>query len=269
MVAVLIGFPLAAQVEEEGTDTTPDTTRVNVGKTEILIIDHSKSKEAEYYVDEGDTIFPHRKKRHEAHWAGIDFGFSMLMDNSFQNKFHDHPYWKNDPARSQVWNINFLEYKFDIAREYFGFTTGLGFSFTSVAFNNNYVLQETPDTLFAEIDTVYTYSKNKLRASYLTLPVLFEINTHAEARKSFYFAFGVVGGVRLGSSVKRKGEFDGKEFTQKQKGRYSLNAFKLDAAIRLGYSDWGAFANYSLLPLFDDGKTMPVYPLTFGLSYNF
>jgi hypothetical protein len=37
----------------------------------------------------------------------------------------------------------------------------------------------------------------------------------------------------------------------------------------MGYGSWGAFASYSLMPLFDAGKTTEVYPLTFGLSLNF
>ena len=90
-----------------------------------------------------------------------------------------------------------------------------------------------------------------------------------DADKSFYFATGVVGGIRMTSKIKRKGELDGKEFVQKEKGTYSLNPFKLDAAVRMGYGSFGVFANYSLLPLFDTKKTIEVYPLTFGLSMNF
>ncbi|MEJ6615423.1 MAG: outer membrane beta-barrel protein [Crocinitomicaceae bacterium] len=57
-----------------------------------------------------------------------------------------------------------------------------------------------------------SYTKNKLSAAYLTVPLLFEFNTKAKSSKSFYFAFGVVGGVRIGSTLKRKGEFEGEKF---------------------------------------------------------
>jgi hypothetical protein len=248
-----------------------DTTKMRLKNKEILIIDIEEDdgpgKDERFVIKNGDTI--RKKKRSEGHWAGIDFGFNLLMDNNFDNSFTDYPYWKNDAAKSQVWNINFAEYKFNFGTPYVGLTTGLGLNFTSVAFNDNFVLQETPDTLFATIDTVYSYTKNKLKASYLTVPLLLEFNTNANSHKSFYFAAGVVGGVRLASKVKRKGEFDGKDFVQKEKARYSLNAFKLDALVRLGFSDFGVFASYSLLPLFEDGKTAPIYPLTFGLSVNF
>ena len=67
---------------------------------------------------------------------------------------------------------------------------------------------------------------------------------------------------------KRKGEITGEKFVQKTKGAQGLNAFKLDALVRFGYSHWGVFASYSLLPLFDTDKTIAVYPLSFGLSIN-
>jgi len=244
-----------------------DTTRINLKDKEILIIDH---QEDSIIIEDGDTVrVEYSKPRPEAHWAGVDFGVTMLMNSSFGTNFPSDPHWQNDAARSQVWNLNLLEHKFNIAHEYFGITTGLGFSFTSVALKNNYVLVDSPDSLYAFMDTVNNYSKNKLKAAYLTVPLLLEFNTNLDSDKSFYLAAGVVGGVRLTSKTKRKGDLNGDKFTLKNKGTYSLNPFKLDAVARLGYGDFGVFANYSLLPLFDNGKTSVVYPLTFGLSLNF
>ena len=235
-----------------------DTTRFNIKNKEIIIVE----------VDGDETTEP-KKKHSEAHWAGVDFGVSILMNPNFETSFPNDSHWQNDAAKSTVWNLNIAEYKFNVAKHYFGITTGLGFNFTSVALKNNYVLVDSPDSLYAYMDTVNNYTKNKLKAAYLTVPLLLEFNTNADSDKSFYLATGVVGGLRLTSKTKRKGEINGNTFTDKDKGTYSLNPFKLDAAVRLGYRDFGIFANYSLLPLFDTGKTSEVYPLTFGLSLNF
>lgn len=254
-------------------EKTPDTTRVNMGKMEIILVDHSKEEMDDSEDADIDTVNAEPsdsdRKKYEAHWAGLDMGFGMNLNNAMGTSFDANPYWENDPARSMTWNLNILEKKFAIAKQYVGITTGLGFSFTQMAFRDNYVLQHNSDTLFAVIDTVNDYSKNKLRANYLTVPLLIEFATNEDADKSFYLAAGVVGGVRLSSKIKREGEFDGKDFKQSVKGIYGLNSFKLDALVRLGYGDWGAFASYSLMPLFDTEKTVEVYPLTFGLSMNF
>lgn len=276
-LSFLLTVPVIAQDEpmDAPKDGLPDTTRMTVGKKEIIVISHDEDlDEEDIRIVDGDTVIVKKKKRSEAHWAGIDFGFSMLMNSNFENKFPQNPYWQNDAAKSQTWNVNLLEHKFNFGTPYVGLTTGLGMSFTSVAFKNNYILTtgydaSGSDTLFAVIDTVNDYSKNKLKASYLTVPLLLEFNTNMDSDKSFYFAAGVVGGVRMTSKVKRHGEFDGKKFEFKDKGRFGLNAFKLDATVRMGYSDFGVFASYSLLPLFDKDITADIYPLTFGLSLNF
>jgi hypothetical protein len=289
LVMVLFAAPVFAQeeVEEQENNTTeevvieeevvfeeegsgdPDTTRMNIGSREVIIITKGGGDEEEFDIEFDEDEPTKRSNKSEAHWSGVDFGFSMMMNENFQTSFPSHPYWENDAARSQVWNLNLLEHKFNFGTPYAGLTTGLGFSFTQVAFKDNYLLNSSVDTVFATIDTVNVYSKNKLRASYLTVPLLLEFNTNADADRSFYFAAGVVGGVRLTSRVKRVGEFEGREFKEKIKGSYGLNSFRLDAAARIGYGNWGVFANYSLLPLFDNGRTVEVYPFTFGLSLNF
>lgn len=285
LALLLFAVPVFAQeeTEEQGGETTeevvfeekgsgePDTTRMNIGNREVIIITKSDGESEEYDIDfDEDQEEPSkRSNRSEAHWSGVDFGFTMLMNNNFENSFSNNPYWENDAARSQVWNLNLFEHKFNFGTPYVGLTTGLGFSFTGIAFKDNYVLSSNADTVFATIDTVNVYSKNKLRASYLTVPLLLEFTTSAGSDNGFYLAAGVVGGVRLTSRVKRNGEFEGREFKERIKGNYGLNSFRLDAAARFGYGNWGVFANYNLLPLFDDGRTVDVYPLTFGLSLNF
>jgi hypothetical protein len=36
----------------------------------------------------------------------------------------------------------------------------------------------------------------------------------------------------------------------------------------MGYNNWGLFATYGLTSLFKENKTVGVYPLRFGLSFN-
>jgi len=261
-------FTTVALFAQEAETNKADTTRINLGDTELIIVDKRGKSEEDFdaEINEEDPI--KKEPESNAHWAGVDFGFSVLLNNDMEGKFPNNPYWQNDAARSQTWNLNLFEHKFKIAQNYVGITTGLGFSFTSVAFRDNYLIRNTPDTLYATTDSL-VYSKNKLKASYLTIPLLLEFNTNNDEDKAFYLAAGVVGGVRIGSKVKRVGEVNGSDFKEKLKGTYGLSSFKVDAALRLGYADWGFFANYSLMPLFDTQKTVEVYPLTFGLSYNF
>jgi hypothetical protein len=256
-----------------------DTTRMKIGNIEIVNIKDStftvhrvKSSKCDR-EEESDTIdaspSEEEAEKNEAHWAGFDLGVNMLMNNQFQSSFPSHPYWVNDPAKSFNFSWNIMEHKFSLYKHYVGITTGLGLNFTQYGFKNNYVLTDSKDSIYAVLDTINHYSKNKLRASYLQIPLLLEFNTNADADKSFYLAAGLVGGLRMSSKTKKVIENGGKSIEQKTKGAYSLNAFKVDATVRMGYGDWGAYATYALIPIFETGKTVAVHPFTVGISRNF
>ncbi|MES2798511.1 MAG: outer membrane beta-barrel protein [Bacteroidota bacterium] len=272
-LAALLSGPILAQ-----NDSLPaDTNRIDLGKVEIIIIDHREivKVDSSMVLKEGEEPKDgHKKKsmkdwmtRPQAHWAGLEMGFGINMNSDFGTDFQNNQYWENDPAESMQWNWNILEHKFKIYKNYVGITTGLGFNFNQMAFKDNYVLQVNADTLFAVVDTAQTYTKNKLRSNYLTIPLLLELG--GKKGNGFYFATGVIGGIRLSSKIKRQGEIDGKNFREDERGVYGLNPFKLDATVRLGYSWFGLYANYSLVPVFDKDKTVAVHPLTFGLTANF
>ena len=173
LIALLfLGFGSYAQEETEVIESIPeseitetDTMKMKFGKTQVLVISKSsgeeESSEDEEDVDTKEEEEPReRSRKSEAHWAGVDFGFSILLDDKQDNAFTDHPYWKNDAAKSQVWNLNIIEHKINFGTPFVGLTTGLGFNFTSVAFKNNYLIQSSTDSVFAVMDTVNIFSKN-------------------------------------------------------------------------------------------------------------
>ncbi len=266
-----------AQNEEE---KETDTTRINLGETEVLIINTKKGKVVvDANTSPADTIDASPDKEddedspsHDGRWAGVDFGVTMLMNPAFQASFPNDPIWENDPAKSFYWNINIMDHRFNIYKNYVGITTGFGINWTQVGIKNDYMLFEkssTSDSLYYAVDSLNHYSKNKLRGTYLQIPLMLEFNTNEDQDKAFYFAAGVIGGVRVGSALIQKVDRDNFDNKQKTKGTFGLNAFKADATVRMGYGNWGVFANYALIPLLDTDKTSEVHPLTFGLSMNF
>jgi hypothetical protein len=246
---------------------TPDTTRFSIGTSKIIIIN---PKGAEVKI-ESDTVNAEPDEEElndiEAHWSGLDFGPTLLLNQDMKASFPNDPQWENDPGKSFSWSWNVLEHKFPIYKNYVGITTGLGINWTQIGLKQN-VLQNTVDSLFATTDSVNVFRKNKLRAIYLTAPLMIEFCGNEGGDEGFYLAAGVIGGVRIGSSVKTVTEGDSKT-KQKSKGTYGLEAFRLDAALRMGFDNWGVYVNYNVIPLFDTEKTAAVHPLTFGVSLNF
>ncbi len=247
----------------------PDTTRMTIGGKEIIIV---SPKGSDISVIE-DTIdaSPNEEEWNEikAHWGGLEFGPTILLNDNMKSSFIDQPYWENDPARSFAWNLNFAEHKFKIYKNNVGITTGLGINWTQIGLRQ-YRLQETDSAVFGVYDSVVTYKTNKLTGIYLTAPLMLELCSNEDADdRGFYLSMGIIGGVRIGSNTKYKVEDDKSELNGKTRGAYGLSAFRADAAVKLGYGSFGLFANYGLIPLFDTDKTVAVHPVTMGLTWNF
>jgi hypothetical protein len=207
------------------------------------------------------------ENKFQGHWQGMDFGTSVLLNTQGQPSFSKQPFLENDPAKSFYMNLNLFERKLPVFKHYVGLTSGLGFNWTSVGVKFDKTLNANADSVWTTIDGVNHYDKNKLRASYFTIPLFLEFNTNADPDKSAYFMAGVVGGIKLSSKFIQKLENEKVDINNKTKGEYALNPFKLDASVRFGYKSIGAFASYSLLPMFDTKRVEKAYPLSFGLSW--
>ncbi|MBU2019025.1 MAG: PorT family protein [Bacteroidetes bacterium] len=279
LLAVISFSNIWAQVEEkteeeeviiiEPNENDPDTIQFRVGKSKVIVINpKSDPKSTKPGVIDTIDAAPKKYRNSEAKWGGLEFGYNVNTNAAGGTSFQGYRYWENDPAKSVYFNLNIFEKKFDIIKEYVGITTGLGFNFNSFGLKNNYELVDTVNMVYGKIGNS-EYTKNKLKASYVQVPLLVQFNTNADNEEGFYLAAGVIGGARMTSKLKRKGSIEGKEFEEKKKGTYGLNPFKLDATARIGYKNIGAFVNYSLMPLFETQKTVGVYPLTFGATFGF
>ena len=209
------------------------------------------------------------RKLYDAHWAGFDLGTLVLMSDFFKTEFAANDYWKNNVARSSAFNFNFFDYKFPIFKQYLGLTTGLGWNVSTIGLNKNYDIVHTTDTIYAVSNSIQTYRVNTLNVQYLTVPLLLEFATKKEQKKSFYFAAGVIGGVRIFSNTRKTGKFNnGDRFDLNVRSKYNFAPFTLEATVRTGYGPIGLFATYNLNTLFKEGKTVAVYPLRTGITFN-
>jgi TonB family protein len=247
----------------------PGSTDTSLATRTVMNIPISFDLEGEGVFDDSD------EPKYDAHWAGFDLGFvSMFRLNEqtssrFDTDFGTNDYWQIDPVKSLAINVNFLEYKFPIFKQYLGLTTGLGYGLTSLGLRNNYLIQHSNDTVFCVSDTIQSYKTSSLTMHRFTLPLLLEFATKPGAKKSFYLAAGVIGAWRFASTSNQTGKYaNGDKFNNTTSSRFNLQNFSLDATIRAGFGIFGAFAEYSLTPLFNKGSTIAIYPIRFGITIN-
>lgn len=271
MLATGLSFGQVEEVPPPDENEPIDTTRFKVGSTEFLIINNdtltsgngkNENCDEEECYDKNDLTY----------WSGIDVGVNMLMDwhKTFDNFQSSH--LQMDPANSISFGVNFLEQRVRLYKDYLNLVTGLGFTHSRYSFKNEFLhLNANSDSTFGFTDTtlVSAYSKNALRVNYFNIPLLFQINLAKNPKKNFHIAFGAIGSVRMSSNVKYAYETSMGETKFKDKGRFNLSPFQVAATARIGFRDFGVFANYHFLSLFEKGKSETAYPLTFGASFHF
>ena len=238
-----------------------------------------------------DFPFCKNKKKYNGHWAGIELGINGYVTPGFDMNFNPaYPYMNMNTARSLTVNMNPFELNVNIYKNHIGFTTGLGVQVSNYYFTDNYVMLQDSTSLVAykvqDAQGNYVSMKvNKMVVSYLNLPLLFEYQTNRYRRlNSFHVSLGVIAGVRIGSYTKQiyennegtyylvddKGNkiasYDVEHHVVRDRGAYHLSPFKVDAAMRIGWSHLNLFATYSLTRMFQKNQGPEVYPFTVGLT---
>jgi len=259
--------------ETQKTEEKRDTTRISLRGTEIVI--YSSGDNNKVVIDENGEATKVQKTKAPKdlnYWEGIGFGINgYFTDNNFGIN--------NDPAniemelnygRSFMINLNFAEFNAKLIGEKFLFTTGLGFRFNRYAFKNTTTTLSYNDTeVFPMVDSLKSFDKNYLNATYLSVPLFLTLVPGKDAEKSFHMSLGAIVNYRIGSRIKQKYVFSDQKLKDISRGHYHLNPFLVDASVRIGVGDFTAFANYSLTTMFEKNKGPQYYPFSAGVSLSF
>ena len=241
----------------------PDKVEITIGDKDLVIINNRGS-----ITSDTISLFP---KKVRPHWAGFELGFNGYVNSDFTTALPDaYSFLELNTEKSVAVNINFFDKGFNLYRRNIMAVTGLGLSYNNYHFRKDFTLvPDAPRVMSANPLPPYTdtinYSKSKLVASYVTVPLLLQFNTSEVARKSVSFTTGVVGGYRLGSHTKRVTKEGGKKDKDKDYDDFNLRPVKLDARFGVTYRSLNIFATYSLIPMFKDGEGPVLYPYSIGL----
>jgi hypothetical protein len=243
----------------KNTDSEGDTTTYNFRKKKILYINNSYN----YHKTPGDNNEAGFK-----HWRGFSIAVNGYMKPGGGLRMPDHyRYMDLDYRKSFNFQFNIIERQICIVKNKFKIITGLGFDYHLYEFANKTRLNADSSFTNGVIDTTnkFSYKKNKLRATYIQVPLLLEFNTSNDPEKTFHLAFGIIGQFLLTSRTKQVLEEGKDETTHIRKDSYNMSPFAAKAHVNLGYRCWTFFGEYSLNSLFQSGKGPEVYPFTAGI----
>lgn len=258
----------AIVVIEEGQDTiATDTTKAST--TEINLSNMKITIQSNADDDDDDDEKPKKKKRDDlTWWNGIDVGVNGILTDDYNFDLgEDLEYLEPEYGRSRYVSFNLFEVKGRIIQDYVGITSGVGLQFYSFKYTHNHTFTFN-DTLDIITDSTLSLNKNKIRVTYLAIPLMLEFNTSLDKDKAFHISAGVVGKLRVGNMYKQRHDQDGRNHTDKFKGDLLTNPFAADAIVKVGYRNFTLFAQTSLTPLFDTDAAPDVRTFAAGLSIN-
>ncbi len=240
-----------------------DTTRIDLNNAYITII--SKNKRSDISQEKKDK----NDKYDLTWWSGVDVGVNGILGRNRDFALGDESaFLEPRLAQSRYIAFNFAEVKARIVKDYVGITTGLTFEIYSFKYGGSNEFVFAGDSLFSSPSGEKNITKNKLRAEYVGIPLLLEINTSDDPDRAFHISAGVIGKVRLGNMYKQKFDIDGDNSKTAIKGDLGLNRWALDATARIGYGYWTVFAQVGILPMFDNDNTGDVYNFATGIAFT-
>ncbi|MBT4931156.1 MAG: sigma-70 family RNA polymerase sigma factor [Flavobacteriales bacterium] len=212
-----------------------------------------------------------KKQDHVSHWAGIRIGINGYLVNDALPIPNSIDFMELDYSRSISWDLNLIEKDFNLVKEHVELVTGLGMHFASYAFDSKHTtLLDTDPTLTAGVDSSISFTKNKLRATYLTAPLMLGFSTSTDEDKAFRLAAGGQVSWRIASKLKQQYTLKGDTKTLKDKNDFDLNPFLFHAVGSVGYGPVNIYAKYGLNELFKPGKlATPVTPFDIGVQLMF
>ncbi len=236
-----------SQSKANGSDST--STSFNWGNKKIIITDDDHTSDS----------LRHARARNDEfrHWNGFFMGVAGYSDraqNFYINKPYD--YMELDYTRSFNWQINIWQQNIHLIKNYLNLSTGLGFDFNRYQFANKVKLNADSAFTWGNVDSTgtFSYKKNRLTSYYVTVPLLLEVNTNKNPRKSFHLAVGVIGKYLLGARTKQIVEKNGDTYKQIRNDGYNLNPFQLNAYASVGYGSVTLFAQYGINEMFQHSK---------------
>lgn len=255
-----------------------DTTKLKIGGKTIMIIENESkdSKELkEIKKEKDDKVIKATKKnkykvKKYSRWAGLNVGFNSFGERNDLPESDDIDLFDINPFRSKVWNLNILEYSLSIVDRHLLLTTGLGFEFRNYRFNNSVdFIYDQDDKIDLVVNKDVEYDKNKLKMSFVQVPLLLEINTSKRAKKGLYFAFGVVGGYRMTTSLNQEFVENGLKTERKIRNSFNYNPFQANGTIRIGINKFTLISSFDLLPMFKDNSSKvgeTLVPVSLGIQ---
>ena len=261
-------------------DDTVRVGRINIIKSQ----DGDVKKDWESILEDGDFDNTHIKIERapkklsnvSTNWWIFDLGFANWIDktpnllysglpsNPFAHQYETNSDLKLNNVKSSNVNIWIVQQKVNLYQHYLNLKYGVGIEMYNFRFEQPISFRKDPNNAIF-IDNV-TFSKNKLFAEYLTVPIQLNFQSNPRNNRSFYASIGMSTGYLIQSHTKQISEERGKK---KVNGNFNLNNLKMSTIGELGIGSIRLYGSYNMTNLFDKNLTNYYFlPYAIGVRFS-
>ncbi|MBO9200056.1 MULTISPECIES: outer membrane beta-barrel protein [Niastella] len=279
VIILLIGISmcLTGLAQTDSTANTTDSTArpenendtIRVGG--MIIIKKHKNNEGDN--NQAKTYKRSKPSRVSTNWWIIDLGFANYNDQTdYKSSAIQGPdgfapglgkdQFKLRAGKSVNVSIYPFMQKLNIYKGAINLKYGLGIELNNYRYNEPILYHTSPTQVVLDLDR--NYSKNKLAADYVTLPIMLNFNfTPHRVKQGFGFSIGMSGGYLYSSRQKTITNIDGKE---KNHDDFDLHQWKLQYIAELGLGPVKLYGSYATESMF--AKGLDQRPYNFGLRLS-
>ena len=271
LTGIVTGITVLAQTDTtQSADNNVDTLRVGG-----LIIIKRKGPNNDNERDRSgvnvDVSTRYRNKRGniETNWGILDIGFAGFNDKTNYSSAGTQAFAPGsnadwfDTRTGKTTNVNIWFFMQKLAvdkKRIFNLKYGLGLEMNNYRFTENIKFEKNPAKVV--MDNI-SYSKNKLAADYITVPMMLNFDFTPNKRRGFGFSAGVSAGYLYSARQKLRSKENGK---QKIRDDFDLEPFKISyiGEINLGEVRlYGSYANRNMWK-----KGLDWTPYTVGIRFS-
>lgn len=238
---------------------------------------HNIGSSVNITIDNDTYKISHKRKQSNisTNWIIFDLGFTNFRDNTnyitAQTMGYLNPVngalTKNSFAlntgKSSNFNLWFFMQKLNITKHVLNLKYGLGLEMYNFRYNQNISFRDNP-TPNVYIDDI-SFSKNKLYAEYLTVPLMLNVNTTPHRKNGFSFSLGASAGYLIDS---RNKQISGERGKQKYHGSFDLQPWRVATITELGLGPVRLYGSYSLNALHQASTGLDQFPYAVGLRFS-
>ena len=212
---------------------------------------------------------PNWNKKFDPHWSSFGLGFNNLADNNLNINNVNGVSLRM--GKSLEYTFNFFEKALPFAKNNFAVVTGLGMKWNRYHLSENESFQkENGEVAILSNPNDRNYSKTRLGVNSFTLPLLLEWQSKGKKSSRFFVSAGAVGVFNYTSASKvRYVDNSGKKQKERIASDLYVRPLSVDFLLQAGFGDYGLYAKYSPLELFEKGKGPEVYPVSLGIMLHF